>query len=57
MKAVPDKTIETRRRQRFLQKVNRAFAALRKNAKAWKAEGEERKAWDIALADGSKPKP
>lgn len=52
MHAVLDDAIEAYRRQRFLEDANRAFAALRKDPKAWKAELEERKAWDSTLADG-----
>jgi hypothetical protein len=39
-------------RKRFIDECNRAYARLRANPKAWKEELEERKAWDVTLADG-----
>jgi hypothetical protein len=36
----------------FLDQVNDAYAALRRDPKAWKAEQEERTLWDETLADG-----
>ena len=47
-----DEALEAYRRQRFLEDANAAFGALKKNKKAWKAELEERRAWDKTLADG-----
>lgn len=44
--------IEEYRHQRFLQEANEAYAALRENPKAWKAELAEREEWNLALADG-----
>ena len=52
MQAILDKAVEAYRRQRFLNESNRAFAALRANPKAWKAEWAERRAWEMTLADG-----
>jgi Ribbon-helix-helix protein, copG family len=39
-------------RQRFLDECNRAYGRLKANPRAWKAELEERKAWEPALGDG-----
>lgn len=52
MQAVLRKALEAYRRERFLDAANRSYAALRKDRKAWKAEIEERAAWDAALLDG-----
>ncbi len=53
MKVIPSLIIEEYRHQRFLQEAaNEAYAALRENPKAWKAELAERKEWDSTLADG-----
>lgn len=46
------KTVEVN----FLKQANRAYAALRKNPEAWRAEQEEREAWDATLSDGLKVK-
>ncbi len=51
MQASLTKAIELYRRQTFLQKVNVAFEALRKNSKAWREELKEREGWDSALSD------
>ncbi len=45
--------IEAYRRKCFLEEANRAYAALKKNRKAWREEREERRAWDAALLDGN----
>lgn len=52
MLSVLDDAIETYRRQVILEESNRAYAALRRNPKAWKEEVKERKIWDRALMDG-----
>jgi len=52
MQALLEKAIEAYRREHFLEEANEAFAALRRNAKQWQAEREERAAWDVALSDG-----
>ena len=52
MQTILDLAIEEYRRQRFLQEANAAYAALRNNPKAWKAELAERKEWDTTMADG-----
>jgi len=56
MQSVLDKAIEEYRRRCFLEEANRAFAALRRNPKAWKQELEERRAWDSTVADGLEEK-
>lgn len=45
------KAVELYRRQVFLQKANSAFAAVRKDPKAWKDELKEREAWNTTLMD------
>ena len=52
MQAVLQRAIEEYRRQQFLDEVNAGYAALRKDARAWKQELAERRAWDVTLADG-----
>ena len=52
MQAVLDKAIERYRRERFLHAANADFAALRRDAKAWKEELRERALWEHTLADG-----
>ena len=51
MQSLLDKAIEAYRRERFLDQANEAFAALRRDPKKWKAELEERNAWDATLAE------
>ena len=51
MQAVLDEAIEQYRRKCFLDQANAAFAALRKNKRAWRDELAERGAWDTTLAD------
>ena len=45
------KAIDAYHRQAFLEGLNRDFAALRSDAKAWKEELAERDSWDATLAD------
>jgi len=52
MQTVLDKAVESYRREEFLRAANRDYAALRRNAKAWKESLRERKHWEQALADG-----
>jgi predicted transcriptional regulator len=52
MQALLDEAVEALRRKRFLERVNEAFANLRKDAAAWSAVEAERQAWDPALLDG-----
>ena len=52
MQAILDKAVESYRRQLFLQEVNKAYAVLRQDAKAWSETEKERAAWDATLEDG-----
>jgi len=52
MTEVLDKAIEAYRRASFLAGLNGDFAALRQNRAAWEEEQQERRAWDVTLADG-----
>ena len=52
MQAVLDEAIDHYRRDKFLDEVNTAYAALRSDAKRWNAELAERALWDKTLADG-----
>ena len=52
MQAILDKAVESYRRQRFLEEVNKAYAALRQDSKAWLQIEKERTAWDATLGDG-----
>jgi hypothetical protein len=56
MQTILDLALEEYRRQRFLQEANAAYAALRNNPEAWKAELAERKEWDETMADGQEDK-
>ena len=44
--------MERYRRRRFLEEANAAYMPLRQNAETWRAVGQERSEWDIALGDG-----
>lgn len=44
--------LETYRCADFIRRANETVAALRSDAAAWAEELEERKAWDLTLADG-----
>ena len=52
MQAILEKAIEDYRRRRMFEAANSAYAALRKNPDAWKAEQAERAEWDATLMDG-----
>jgi hypothetical protein len=52
MLALLDEAVEGLRRQRFLEGVNRAYAALRQRPRTWRAIERERQAWDATLSDG-----
>jgi len=52
MQGALDDGIEHHQRDKFLDDVNAAYAALRKDPKAWKEEQAERAIWDQALVDG-----
>ena len=55
MQAVLEQAIEAYRRQTFLEGLSADFAALRENDPEWRAEKEERAAWDMTMADGTEP--
>jgi predicted transcriptional regulator len=55
MQAILDKAIESYRRQHFLTEVNKAYAALRQEPKAWAQVEKERAEWDATLGDGLEP--
>ncbi|MCP5111421.1 MAG: toxin-antitoxin system protein [bacterium] len=52
MQAVLEKAVELYRRQSFLEEANRGFAAMRRDADAWKQELAEREIWEQTLQDG-----
>ena len=52
MLALLDEAVEALRRQRFLEQVNVAYAALRADPQAWETLETERREWDATLADG-----
>jgi hypothetical protein len=52
MLALLDEAVEALRRQRFLERLNAAYATLRADARAWDAVEDERRAWDVTLPDG-----
>lgn len=52
MQAVLSEALEEYRRQKFWDKTNAAFQALRDDPEAWQAEVAERDLWDGTLADG-----
>jgi hypothetical protein len=52
MLALLDEAVEALRRQRFLEQLNTAYAALRADPRAWGAVEAERRDWDATLADG-----
>ena len=52
MLALMDEAVEALRRQRFLEQVNAAYAALRSDPQAWEEIEAERREWDATLADG-----
>jgi len=52
MATLLDEAVETLRRQRFLEQVNAAYAALRANPATWESIEAERREWDTTLPDG-----
>ena len=44
--------VENYRRRRILEQTNLAYAALRRDTKAWNEELEERAQWEATLEDG-----
>lgn len=55
MKDSVARAIEHYRRQKFLERINADYAALRADPEAWREEQEERDAWDSTLMDGLEP--
>ena len=52
MSAVIESALAEYERKLFWLKTAAEFQALRNNPKVWKAELEEREAWDVTLTDG-----
>jgi len=52
MLALLDEAVEILRRQRFLEQVNDAYAALRADPGTWEEVLAERETWDATLIDG-----
>ena len=52
MAALLDEAVEALRRQRFLEQLNAAYAALRANPAEWESIEAERLEWDATLPDG-----
>lgn len=51
LQSMLERIVELYRREDFLERTNRAFAALRADPEAWAREQVERDAWDETLAD------
>ena len=49
-----DEAIEAYRRRVFLERANRAYAALQQDADRWAEELAERKGWDATSSDDLK---
>lgn len=56
MPEVLDEAVEVLRRIRLLEETDRAYVALRKDPRAWRAALAERAAWEVTLGDGLKDK-
>jgi len=52
MSAVIDSALAEYERKLFWSKAAAEFQSLRNDPEAWRAEFEEREAWDATLADG-----
>jgi hypothetical protein len=52
MLALLDEAVESLRRQRFLERLNAAYATLRADPRTWEAVEKERREWDATLPDG-----
>ena len=52
MLALLDEAVETLRRQRFLERLNTAYATIRSDAREWETVENERREWDVTLPDG-----
>src|SRR5438094_10629711 len=55
MPAILDKAIEEYRRERLMEQVNAAYAALRADPEAWAEWQKEIAVWDATLMDGLDP--
>ena len=55
MQEVIARGIDALERQEFARGFQEDFAALHDDAKAWKAEHDEREVWDSSLDDGLNP--
>jgi hypothetical protein len=55
MQAVLDRAVEEYRRERLMEEVNAAYAALRADPEAWAEWQKELAAWDATLMDGLDP--
>ena len=54
MQTIVSKAVEDFRRNQMFQEAHAAFAALRRDPKAWKEELDERQAWAGTLLDNLK---
>jgi predicted transcriptional regulator len=52
MQAALENALDEYERQRFFDAADAAWAALRNDPVAWAEELEERRLWDVTLADG-----
>ena len=52
MQEILAQAVEAYRRRHVLRAANKAFAAIRDDADAWKDEQEERRVWAATLSDG-----
>lgn len=52
MRTILEKAVEGYRRRRFLERVNVAYTAVRRDGDAWSGLVSELSAWDATLADG-----
>lgn len=52
MQAVVEQAVEGYRKKRILEATNAAYAALRADPEAWRAEMAERRLWESTLLDG-----
>jgi hypothetical protein len=52
MAHILDRAVDGLYRKRLMEDLNRDYARLRADPKAWKEELRERELWDCTLADG-----
>ena len=55
MQRVLEKAIEQYRRQHLFDEADAAYLALRADPEAWQEELNERRAWEVTLADDIEP--